>query len=304
MTDSHRWRQFWEDKSKANVADFEVDRLRPPGDQEIENLSEQELVNFTAPERLETILDAGCGTGVNILRLHSRARNIIGIDYAWGSLERCQKRIQTHRVTNAHLCLASVTAIPLPDCSVDRVLCLSVLQYMDDEEVRQVLRELVRVLSPGGVIILHVKNSSSLYWSTLRLAKALMGLLRRTNPLCYLRSFRWYAHELRRLNCTVLDYNSFNLLTFERMPKRLLSLLQRCELRYRHTRLLRTPAVRGRGADLKIKAAVAGRGELHGSETPVEVAASTDPRLPTPFCVRSIAVQMGWIGLWRHRLAE
>jgi len=277
MSDSRRWRQFWEEKSKANVTDFEVDRLRPPSDQETENLSEQELVNFTAPERLEIILDAGCGTGVNILRLHSRARNIIGVDYTWGSLERCQRRIQTQKVTNAHLCLASVTAIPLPDCSVDRVLCESVLQYMDDEEARQALGEFVRVLSPGGVIILHVKNSSSLYWSTLRLAKALLGLVRRTNPLCYLRSLRWYAHELRCLNCDVLEYNSFNLLALDGMPKRLLALLQRSELRHRNALLLRAPFIRRRGADLKIKAAVADRGsELGRPKTTVQAAASTN----------------------------
>jgi hypothetical protein len=147
---------------------------------------------------------------------------------------------------------------------------------MDDEEARQALREFVRVLSPAGVIILHVKNSSSLYWSTLRLTKALMGLVRRTNPLYYLRSFQWYAHELRCLDCNVLDYNSFNLLTLERMPKTLLSLLQRCELRHRNALLMRAPFIRRHGADLKIKAAAPDRGgELRRSEKTVEVAAST-----------------------------
>src|SRR5579863_4378759 len=162
------WRLVWEDKSKGDVSDFELDRGTSPRDREIENLSEQELINFIEPGPSEILLDTGCGTGVNILRLHSQVRNIVGIDFAWGLLERCQKRIEAHRIKNAHLCHASATAIPLPDGSVDRILCLSVMQYLNDDEFRQALREFVRVLTPGGVIILHVKNLSSLYWSTLR----------------------------------------------------------------------------------------------------------------------------------------
>jgi ubiquinone/menaquinone biosynthesis C-methylase UbiE len=230
-----------------------------PRDAEIENLSKEELLHFTEPGRLETLLDAGCGTGVNILRLHSRVRNVIGIDYAKGSLERCQKRIQTQKLKNVQLCLGSVAAIPLPDRSIDKILCLSVLQYLDDQEVRQALREFVRVLRPGGVLILHVKNSSSLYWSTLQLAKALKGLLGWTTRLYYLRSFRWYANELAFLNCNILDYNSFNLLVLEGMPKTVLSLLQRFELRHRSAPFFRAPFIRRHGAELKIKAAVVDR---------------------------------------------
>jgi ubiquinone/menaquinone biosynthesis C-methylase UbiE len=228
-----------------------------PREQEIENLSEEELLAFIEPAESEVVLDAGCGTGVNIVRLHSRVRSIIGVDYAWGSLERCRRRIQVHKVQNAHVCLASATAIPLPDRSVDRILCLSVLQYLDDEEVRKVLREFVRVLGPGGVIILHVKNSSSLYWSSLRVAKAMKGFMGFSTRLYHLRSFRWYAHELAFLNCKVLDYNSFNLLVLEGMPKRVLSFLQRFELRHRGALPFRARFVRRHGAELKIKATVA-----------------------------------------------
>jgi ubiquinone/menaquinone biosynthesis C-methylase UbiE len=256
VRDSNSWRRIWEDKSRENVSDFELDRGISPRDREIEDLSEQELVNFIDARQSETLLDIGCGTGVNILRLHSRVSDILGIDYAWGLLERCQKRIHAHKIENAHLCHASAAAIPLRDCSVDRLLCLSVIQYLNDDEVRQALREFVRVLIPGGTIILHVKNLSSLYWSTLRVAKKLKASLGMSTRIEYFRPFRWYVNELESLNCHIVDYNSFNLLTLEGMPRKLLSSLQRFELRHYGDPLLRISFLRRHGAELKIKAKV------------------------------------------------
>ncbi len=197
MNSSTKWRMAWEQDSRKDVPDFVLDRGISPRDQEIEILSEQEHVNFIEPRDCDVLLDAGCGTGVNILRLHSRVRKIMGIDFSSGSLERCQRKLQEERVNNAHVSVASIAAIPLSDKSVDKILCLSVLQYLDDEEVRRALREFTRVSKSGGVLILHVKNSHSLYWSTLRFAKKLKTLLGWTTDTYYLRPFRWYIRAGR-----------------------------------------------------------------------------------------------------------
>ena len=239
MSNSTGWRRIWEDKSATNVPDFELDRGISPRDQEIETLAEDELVTFTDPQYSETLLDAGCGTGVNILRLHSRVKNIIGIDYALGSVLRCHNQVRGHHLKNVDVCVASVTAIPLPDNRVDRVVCLSVLQYLDDDEVRAVLREFVRVLVPGGVIILHVKNASSLYWLTLGVVKRIKASLGLGKRCEYVRPFRWYVNELALLKCRVLHYNSFNLLVIEGMPKSVRCFLQKIEFRYRSAHVFR-----------------------------------------------------------------
>lgn len=258
------WRQVWERKSGGTVSDFEVDRLRPVLDQEVEDLSEQELINFIEPKSFESLLDAGCGTGVNILRLHSRIRNVVGFDYAWGSLKRCQQRIQAHNIRNARLCMASVVAIPLPDCSVDKILCLSVFQYLNDTEVRQALEEFVRILKPGGTLILHVKNFWSLYWTTLLLAKKLKALLGKNPRVEHLRSFSWYVNELKHLGCTVLDYDSFDLLMLDVIPPRLVPFVRRFELRNHRSFFFRFAFTRRHGAELMIKAKVPARGAESG----------------------------------------
>jgi ubiquinone/menaquinone biosynthesis C-methylase UbiE len=150
----------------------------------------------------------------------------------------------------------SITSPPLPDFSIDKVLCTSVLQYLDDAQVRTAFRQFKRILKDGGTLILHVKNSSSLYLSTLWIAKKVKSLVRKRPRIEYLRSFRWYTKELRSAGFEIVDYNSFNLAMLESMPKALLLLLQKLELRSYNKPFFRTAFIRRHGSDLKIKAEI------------------------------------------------
>ncbi len=123
------WKQFWEERSGNATSDFEFDHGLTPG-AEVEALSKHELLNFIDPKSDESILDAGCGTGGNILLLHSKVKRIVGMDYSGGAVERCRRRIQSSSIENAEVREGSITQVPLPDSSVDKVLCMSVLQYV------------------------------------------------------------------------------------------------------------------------------------------------------------------------------
>ncbi len=254
MSDSEKWKRIWDNNAKEGVADFELDRGISPRDLRTEQLSEAELVGFIEPQANETLLDAGCGTGINIVRLHSRVRSVIGIDYTEGSVERCRRRVQKQNIENAQLYVGSISEIPLPDRSVDKIICLSVLQYLDDNEVRQVLRQFARVLVSGGAVILHVKNRSSLYWATLLTAKRILTLLGKKKNTYNVRPFRWYTRELAAAGFDIVTFNGCNVVTLEAMPRALVSFLQGFELRYFQSWLLRNSFVRSHGADLKIKA--------------------------------------------------
>lgn len=248
------WRQVWEQRSKASASDFQLDRGRDPHDQETEKLSEQNLINFIEPQATQKILDAGCGTGVNIRRIHSRVTRIIAMDYSVGSISRCKRNIEANRIENAQIYTGSVTAIPLPDRCVDKILCMSVLQYLNEQEVRRAFQEFLRVLVPGGMIILHVKNFSSLYWSTLWPAKKVIAFFKGRAQIEYVRRFYWYVNELTRLGCVVREYDSYNLLTLDLMPQRLFSSVRGFEIRHHDGWVFSSPFARRHGAELLIKA--------------------------------------------------
>jgi ubiquinone/menaquinone biosynthesis C-methylase UbiE len=68
-----------------------------PRDGELERLSEAELLDFIDARPSDILLDTGCGTGVNILLLHSRVHRIIAMDYASAAVARCKKRLVVAR---------------------------------------------------------------------------------------------------------------------------------------------------------------------------------------------------------------
>jgi SAM-dependent methyltransferase len=72
--------------------------------------------------------------------------------------------------------------VPLPDASFDLIYCLRTLPHLgqdaetSDQAARSALREIARLLAPGGVALVQIDNPTSLYgaWHGLRqLAKAL-----------------------------------------------------------------------------------------------------------------------------------
>jgi len=257
MNQSDDWEKFWGERSDKASSDYDFDHgsvLRG----EIEELSEKELLEFIDPRPSEVVFDAGCGTGGNILLLGSKVREIVGMDFSEGAIERCERRIASNQIGNAKLMRGSVTSIPLSDHSIDKVLCLSLLQYLDDSGARQALTEFKRILREGGILILHVKNLSSLYLSTLWAAKKVMLLLGRQTKLEYYRPFSWYVKTAKAFGFEIVDYNSFSLFMLDGMPKRLLFLLQKFELQNYSNFFFRLGFLRRHGAELKIKARLSG----------------------------------------------
>ncbi|WP_032712323.1 class I SAM-dependent methyltransferase [Salinispora arenicola] len=105
----------------------------------------------------QRVLEIGCGTGDLLQTLKRRYPDVsaLGIDPDPSALRRARRkaartklRIQYER--------AFADDLPLPDGSFDRVLSSFMLHHIDEEEWTRVLREVKRVLRPGGE--LHVAD--------------------------------------------------------------------------------------------------------------------------------------------------
>lgn len=102
------------------------------------------------------ILDVGCGTGY-ITRWMSRYGDVTGVDMADIALEFCARNGLTS------LKKGSVSQIPFPDNQFDVVCALDILYHravVDDEAA---IRELTRVLKPGGHLIITTSAMKCLF---------------------------------------------------------------------------------------------------------------------------------------------
>jgi SAM-dependent methyltransferase len=96
-----------------------------------------------------TVLDAACGPGLYAGELAARGADVIGFDQSPRMVELSRQRAPSGRFRTHDL------ADPLdwlPDQSVDLVLFALALEYLDDRT--RALRELRRVLRPGGALVL------------------------------------------------------------------------------------------------------------------------------------------------------
>lgn len=101
-------------------------------------------------------LDAGCGTGFQAERLEALGWRVHGVDIAEALLARARARLDA-----CGLALASVESLPYRDAVFDAAVCCgSTLSFVD--EPLGALRELGRVLRPGGRLLLDVEHKWSL----------------------------------------------------------------------------------------------------------------------------------------------
>lgn len=106
--------------------------------------------------RDKAILDAGCGTGMILQHLGNPAKNA-GVDLAPEAVALCRQR-GLNNVQQADIC-----ALPFDDAAFDAVICSSVLYHQWVKDIDSALRELRRVLRPGGLLLLNVPAFRFLY---------------------------------------------------------------------------------------------------------------------------------------------
>jgi SAM-dependent methyltransferase len=115
----------------------------------------EELLRLCHLRAGQRVLDAGCGAGATVVRLAGPHRcRVVGADVSPRMLDWARRgALRAGVASRVELAVADVRELPFEDDAFDLVLCESVLAFVDDK--RCALRELVRVLRPGGHIGLN-----------------------------------------------------------------------------------------------------------------------------------------------------
>ncbi|GAB4256869.1 MAG: arsenite methyltransferase [Thermoleophilia bacterium] len=110
-------------------------------------------VAFSELSSGETVLDLGCGAGIDLLLAAERVGlegRVIGVDMTDEMLDRATKNIRASGFSNVEVRKGYIEELPVEDATVDVVISNCVVNLSPDKP--QVFSEIARVLKPGGRI--------------------------------------------------------------------------------------------------------------------------------------------------------
>jgi SAM-dependent methyltransferase len=112
------------------------------------------------PESALPVLDAGCGAGRDLARLHAHGLRVIGLDKSSRMLSLCPK------LEGIELVNGDLRWLPFEDGSIRGVWYCASLLHLTLEGAQQSLLEVHRVLQLGGSLFLATAHGKGSEWRT------------------------------------------------------------------------------------------------------------------------------------------
>jgi ubiquinone/menaquinone biosynthesis C-methylase UbiE len=146
------------------------------------------ILDLLEPKNGESILDAGCGTGVFSRDLLSAGARGVGCELSMPMLLGAARKIKSHSFNWVQ---AEMGDLPFGSHAFDKAISVTAIEFIED--AKGAVEELFRVTRPGGCVVVATLNSLS-PWATRRKAAGVMG-----HPL-FRKAFFRSPEEIRRLS--------------------------------------------------------------------------------------------------------
>ena len=146
------------------------------------------LASGARPLASQRLLDAGCGTGSFTAALRPRLGEIDAVDLNPSMLDVARAKLDRVPGCPVSLHEAGIDALLFEDARFDAVMVNQVLHHLPDSPsdgwplLRRVLRELARVLRPGGVVTVNTCSHEQLrrgWWYAALVPEAVEAMCRR-----------------------------------------------------------------------------------------------------------------------------
>lgn len=120
-----------------------------------------------------TVADLGCGEGRLTIETAAWARKVIGVDRSAKVLARARQLARRRRISNIVWKQGEIEDLPLASGSVDLALLSQALHHARDPA--RALREAVRVIAPGGRVLILDLREHDQSWVRERLGDVWLG---------------------------------------------------------------------------------------------------------------------------------
>ncbi len=147
-----------------------------------------------APAPGESILDAGCGTGIFTADILKTGATVVGLELALSMLQRARTRLAQQAFQPI---AGDMLGLPFVDDSFHKSVSVTAIEFIDNATFA--VEELFRVTKPGGIIVVATLNALS-PWAQRRREAAQKG-----HPLFRHTVFRFpeAVKDLYLMDCVV-----------------------------------------------------------------------------------------------------
>jgi len=117
--------------------------------------------DFFKKQKVKRVLDLGCGAGRNLIYLSKKGFDMYGIDCAPEGLKIIKERLKKEK-RKCRLKLSNIfNKLPYENNFFDAVISIQVLQHGKVNEIKNAIKEIERVLKPGGFIFITLSGRIS-----------------------------------------------------------------------------------------------------------------------------------------------
>lgn len=156
-------REYWEAEAERYAAtayqyETQRDQIRYP----FYEIRQHRVMELLDPLRRGRLLDAGCGGAEILVSCLGQGWDAFGLDFAENMVKLARGRLEIAGYEGRRVQRASLgERLPYEDQRFDAIVCIGVLEYIDPATESNVFRELRRVLTDRGVLV--VENVNQLF---------------------------------------------------------------------------------------------------------------------------------------------
>lgn len=119
------------------------------------------IFEWIDPSDDQLILDCACGRGFYLHMFHYvSACRLVGLELEWPIIRKAQRNVG--HLPTVMLNNANIYALPYAENTFDGIILSEILEHIERDVVG--LKEVLRVLKPGGVVAITVPNANYPFW--------------------------------------------------------------------------------------------------------------------------------------------
>jgi len=149
-------REFWEKRAKTHVLNEALTNLED--DTELLRLKMQKempkMHSYINPNKKMSMLDLGSGYGTWAFNFAKDVKLVHAVDYIEDMVKLGRKRAKDEKITNIKFFESSVQDFP-GELKYDLVLLSGICLYLNDADMRQMLKKMKNYTKPGTILILR-----------------------------------------------------------------------------------------------------------------------------------------------------